>query len=279
MIELSLLLLAHNSITQSPQPAFYQPANNPAVMVLAEVDDEEADKPKPKRRPARPKAPAAKLTTPTAPLPYLATTPAAQATPDAHAPALAPPPTVSPAATALPPVSGAAIAPSAPPPPPVASQRLPDPVPPPERIYVYPLVDPSTAKEISLRCDTLVFAPDGTSTRGIVRLSLIPSRVNPDEYADIHVMAVDIGHASLIRNTICEAYRCSVAVTPTFYALTVVDKRKSEIKITLNRQTGAFYGYERQADTAAGGLITLKKGNVVNETGWCVPEAPGKALF
>jgi len=159
----------------------------------------------------------------------------------------------------------------------------PAPPPPPPKLPESPAQSASPGREVSLRCETLAVLGPKASSRGVFTLSLIPSEANPDEFADVRVMSIDQKHRSIVRDTGCMAFRCSVTVTPGFYELSSQDRNKSQLKLSLNRQTGAFYGYEKQTGSLMAGAPGLKDigtgSTEISETGWCVPETRGRVLF
>ena len=140
-----------------------------------------------------------------------------------------------------------------------------------------PTVAIAKTSEINLRCETI--ARQGkSSTRGVFFISLMPSLVNPDSQADFRIMSIDANHNSIVRDTTCFAYRCAAMVSPTYYDLSVQNKDRDLLKLTLNRTNGAFYGHEIRTKAIVAGF---GKGDVkqIDESGFCSPIQAQATLF
>lgn len=141
----------------------------------------------------------------------------------------------------------------------------------------------SQVHEIHLKCDTRTRVNNHAYTQGTLHLSLIPSEVDPESYADLLVMRIDDGHQSVIRDTTCLSARCSLNVTPGFYELSTQYKHRDQLKLTLDRQTGAFYGHEvriRLLNENLPGLDAITTATLsLDETGYCTLETPQPARF
>ena len=172
--------------------------------------------------------------------------------------------------------------PAPPPPPLVTVVRSPEPA--------VPEVEPRGSSEaagldgeVHLRCETRTLVDHKGGTRGVFHLSLIRSELNPDAFADLIVMSIDAAHQSVMRDTDCFSVRCSVNVTPTFYELSTAYKRRDQMKISLNRQTGAYFAHEVRAEVPFDHVQVLSGIStntiVLDEAGFCTPETPQRPRF
>lgn len=224
-------------------------------------DETDAPKPKPKpvvkrKKPAAKSAPA--VTTPAAPVPYLAGSNtlspdmAKALTPTALAP-LPPPVAIAPAPITMQPIN------DPPPPPPVATTLT---------AHALPAPD-----QISLKCETQVTEGKRFVSQGVFYIDLFPSPVFPDEQADFKFLRVDPAHQSLIRQSICLDTGCSANVTGSaYYLVNRTTKHGSALRITLDRSNGAFYAEE--IDNKRVGKDAHR-----GETGFCAPQALPAKLF
>ena len=216
--------------------------------------DESAPKPVIKRKkPAAKPVPAP--TTPTAPIPYIASNPLS---PDM--------------AKALTPDHPAALEPL---PPPMAVTAAPLPVQPIEAAPPAPVVTATSPliEQISLKCETQVSEGKRLISQGIFYIDLFPSPVFPDEHADFKFLRVDPAHQSLIRQSICLDTGCSANVTGSaYYLVNRTTKHGSALRITLDRSSGAFYAEEVTSSR-------IGKDSHRGETGYCAPQALPAKLF
>jgi hypothetical protein len=134
--------------------------------------------------------------------------------------------------------------------------------------------------EIILRCSTTADKSLGkvrSQTQGRFTLSLIPSEVSPEDYADAQIMSLDPDHDTTLKQTTCFTYRCSVKLTPGFYEIYSQFRKKDALKITLNRQTGAFYGHQYASPKLLQGFNTAPL--IIEERGTCTPVPKAQNLF
>lgn len=187
MLGLSLSLLLNLNLPQTKALGLHAPT----VYIIEGEDplaEDDAPKPKPKiKRKPRPKKPKPAPNSDTLPSEALPSGPQPYLAASAHPAPIAPPLQALPtkAEPLLP--KHEAIAPQTEPVPLVSVPYSP---PPPEPM----------AKEINLRCETLTTVQKRSYSRGLFHLSLIPSEVHPDEFADLRVMSIDQKHQSIIRD-------------------------------------------------------------------------------
>ena len=129
-------------------------------------------------------------------------------------------------------------------------------------------------REINLRCETVVNFGGGHATRGIFYISLMPSEMTPDEHADFRIMSIDPKHESLVRDTDCFSYQCPTIVSPVYYDLARPNGRNYDLRITINRQTGAYSARRRKAT-----LVIPHIEASADEQGWCSKVAAKDVLF
>ncbi len=228
-------------------------------------DETDTPKPKPVVKRKKPAAkPAPVVTTPAAPVPYLAGSGtlspdmAKALTPAPLAP-LPPPVAIAPAPVTMQPVTMQPI--NDPPPPPPADMPI---------VTSRPLPAPN---QINLKCETQVTEGKRFVSQGTFYIDLFPSPVFPDEQADFKFLRVDPAHQSLIRQSICLDTGCSANVTgAAYYLVNRSTKHGSALRITLDRSNGAFYAEEID-DKRIG------KDSHRGETGYCAPQALPTKLF
>ncbi|WP_343685164.1 hypothetical protein [Asticcacaulis sp.] len=230
------------------------------------VGEESAVRPKPRPRPkAKPKpkavAPAPRL--PEGPIPYvqLQNTPVVRT--DAH---------TSPAGVA----HVTASVPQPPPSPPVIADvsRL---VTPPAPSEALPL-SPSVTHD--LKCDTQVVGPKGLISKGQFHLEVELSDVFPEDTARFKMVMADPRHQSLLKDTACETLDCRVTISANYYDLyNARTKRGAQLRVTLDRHTGAYLARRTDGKLPLGGSTLIKEGPGEYEEGYCTLQKRPEKLF
>lgn len=221
-------------------------------------------RPKPKPKP-KPKPPV--LTLPAAPVPYTQLKAAGPAPLKAPTPVLQTPAAVvvkdTPPAPVLQPLR-----------PVVADIPPPPPAPP---VYVAPTHD--LRRTHDLKCETQTVDAKGAVSKGTFYLEITLSDVFPDEAARFKVMFADPRHPSLMKDTLCETIACTVKISPNFYDLyNQRTKRGASLRVTLDRQSGAFLAQKTEARPRLG-VIGMKADPVDYEQGYCRPQSRPDKLF
>ncbi|MFT3998055.1 MAG: hypothetical protein QM667_11680 [Asticcacaulis sp.] len=248
--------------------AYAEPEEDGAV--AEEVTPKAKPRPKPKPKATAPKASAPKL--PDAPIPYAQLS----GTPDAHktetqkttghsakTPDTSHAPTV--AATPLPPVMATPTAPAyAPPPPP----------PPPMTPEIIP------AATHDLKCETQVVGPKGLISKGSFYLEVELSAVFPDDTARFRMTMAQPRHQSLLKDTACETVDCRATISPNYFDLyNSRTKRGAQLRVTLDRHTGAYLARQTDGKLPLGASTVLKEGPGLYEEGYCTPQTRPAKLF
>lgn len=243
---------------------------------VGEETTSDAPKPKPKPRPKpkpKPKivAPAPKL--PDAPIPYTQL----QAAPAA-------PPTIT--KVEAHPVTPIAVPTPAhvPPPPPViiAQPRppvahAPEPIAPADTPAPLPLL-PSVTHD--MKCETQVVGPKGLISKGQFYLEVGLSDVFPDDTARFKMVMADPRHESLLKDTACETIECRVTISPNYYDLyNARTKRGAQLRVTLDRHTGAYLARRTDGKLPLGGSTLIKEGPGEYEEGYCTLQKRPDKLF
>ncbi len=231
------------------------------------VGEERAPKPKPKPRPkAKPKpkavAPAPKL--PEGPIPYAQLQAAPAAKTEAH-----------PAPVAMPVAAVTHVLPPPPPPPPViAVAPVPERADPPEALPLSPSVTHD------LRCETQVVGPKGLISKGQFYLEVALSDVFPEDTARFKMVMADPRHQSLLKDTACETLDCRVTISANYYDLyNARTKRGAQLRVTLDRHTGAYLARRTDGKLPLGGSTVIKEGPGAYEEGYCTLQKRPEKLF
>ncbi|MBW8880043.1 MAG: hypothetical protein JF615_01085 [Asticcacaulis sp.] len=103
---------------------------------------------------------------------------------------------------------------------------------------------------------------------GTFYVDIFPSPVFPDQLASFQFRFADPNHQSLIRDSMCMDTQCSAKVSGAAYALvSQVTKKGNALRITLDRNQGAFYAEE------------IHGGRHLGEQGWCTVQPLPSARF
>lgn len=228
------------------------------------VGEESAPKPKPKPRPkAKPKpkavAPAPRLVE--GPIPYTQLQNAPVAKTDAH---------TSPAVVAH-------MAPSVSLPPPPVIAAVPPIVTPTAPSEALPL-SPSVTHD--LKCETQVVGPKGLISKGQFYLEVELSDVFPEDTARFKMVMADPRHQSLLKDTACETLDCRVTISANYYDLyNARTKRGAQLRVTLDRHTGAYLARRTDGKLPLGGSTLIKEGPGEYEEGYCTLQKRPEKLF
>jgi len=148
---------------------------------------------------------------------------------------------------------------------PMATTKAP-PSPPPNLVTSKPLAEPDHSPqvtngraEIILQCDSSVFQGKKPQSHGRFYISLFPSDLIPDHQADFRFFRADPLHQSLIKNSPCQDYMCSAQATGSVFYLYQEIRKKSALRLTLDRRTGTFSA-EYSLDSRLGDRHLYEKG-------------------
>jgi len=171
--------------------------------------------------------------TPDAPIPYTATTKAVSPSDEP------PPPPPAPQEQA----SSVYDLPSKDISPPLVSQGpLPAPILPskPTLVADNPPPHQDDKSAIILKCDTVVFSGSKAHSSGSFYIGLFPLEGIEDQWSDFRIYRVDPRHDTLLRLTYCLDKICSAQVNDTAYFLIAQSDKKTTLRITLDRYSGAY---------------------------------------
>jgi hypothetical protein len=159
----------------------------------------------------------------------------------------------------------------------VSQGPLPEPIVPKKPLVADALPPSSLSHEdkntIILKCDTVVFSGSKARSSGSFYIGLFPLELNPEEWADFRVYRVDPRHETLLRRSACLDKRCSAQVNATAYFLVNQSDKKTVLRITLDRLTGAYL-----AEYATKSLAGLRQSELY-EKGSCQRAALGAPKF
>jgi hypothetical protein len=148
------------------------------------------------------------------------------------------------------------------------------PMPLPTETIIHPIQNTTATnarQEIILQCDSSVFQEKKAQSHGRFFINLFPSDLIPDHQADFRFFRADPLHKSLIKNTPCQDHMCSTQATGSVYYLYQEIRKKSSLRLTLDRRTGSFLA-EYRLDSRLGNRHLY-------ETGTCQVEAKPKPIF
>jgi hypothetical protein len=126
-------------------------------------------------------------------------------------------------------------------------------------------------QEIILQCDTTLFEGKKPKSYGRFYINLFPSDLIPDHQADFRFFRADPLHQSLIKNTPCQDHMCSAQATGSVFYLHQERRKKSALRLTLDRRSGTFLA-EYSLDSRLGDRHLY-------ETGTCQVAVSHKSLF
>lgn len=228
------------------------------------VGEEGAPIPKPKPRPKpkpKPKTVVPALKLPEGPIPYTQLQNTSAAKTDAKTAPVAMP--VAPMTHAVPP-----------PPPTIAVAPAPEPKGQPEALPLSPSVTHD------LRCETQVVGPKGLISRGQFYLEVALSDVFPENTARFKMVMADPRHQSLLKDTACETLDCRVTISANYYDLyNARTKRGAQLRVTLDRYTGAYLARRTDGKLPLGGSTLIKEGPGEYEEGYCTLQKRPEKLF
>ncbi|UDF03809.1 hypothetical protein [Asticcacaulis sp. AND118] len=266
MKRLALLLMTCAALTAAAHAE--PPDGEGSTGPVGEETTTDAPKPEPRPRPKpkpKPKvvAPAPKL--PDAPIPYTQL----QATPAPH-------PTI--ARVEAHPVTPIAVpTPAHVPPPPPAIIAQTAPIAPVDTSAPLSLL-PSVTHD--MKCETQVVGPKGLISKGQFYLEVGLSAVFPDDTARFKMVMADPRHESLLKDTACETIECRVTISPNYYDLyNARTKRGAQLRVTLDRYTGAYLARRTDGKLPLGGSAVIKEGPGEYEEGYCTLQKRPEKLF
>jgi hypothetical protein len=133
------------------------------------------------------------------------------------------------------------------------------------------IITTNVRQEIILQCDSSVFQDKKAQSHGRFYINLFPSDLIPDHQADFRFFRADPLHESLIKKTPCQDHMCSAQATGSVYYLYQEIRKKSSLRLTLDRRTGTFLA-EFSLDSRLGNRHLY-------ETGTCQVAANPKPIF